>query len=120
MILVTGGTGFVGSHIVRWLISDQRRVRLLVRDPGRVADDIVAGVETHIGDVRFPETLASAFAGVERVVHLVGIIRESEGATFEMMHAEATQPAPGGQTVPQTPQLLGSLTKSTQIPAHRV
>ena len=91
MILVTGGTGFVGSHIVRWLLSDQRQVRLLIRDPERVADEVTGRVEEFVGDVRLPETLPSAFAGVDQVIHLVGIIRETEDGKFEMMHTEATR-----------------------------
>jgi uncharacterized protein YbjT (DUF2867 family) len=91
MILVTGGTGFVGSHIVRWLIADQRPVRLLVRDPGRPGGELAAGVEVKVGDVRFPETLAAALAGCDQAIHLVGIIREAEGASFEVMHTEATR-----------------------------
>lgn len=91
MILVTGGTGFVGSHIVRWLVSDQREVRLLVRDPERVSAEAAGRVEEFVGDVRLPETLPSAFAGVDQVINLVGIIRETEDSKFEMMHTEATR-----------------------------
>ena len=36
------------------------------------------------------------------------------------VHAPATHPEPGGQTVPQTPQWFGSLVKSTQTPSHNV
>jgi uncharacterized protein YbjT (DUF2867 family) len=91
MILVTGGTGFIGSHIVRWLVADQRPIRLLVRDPERVPDEIADRVEMFVGDVRLPETLTSPFRDVRQVIHLVGIIRETADSKFESMHTEATR-----------------------------
>jgi dihydroflavonol-4-reductase len=68
-VFVTGGTGFVGSHIVRALVGDRRRVRCLVRrssDLGRLAGLDVERVE---GDVTDAASLRRAMAGAEVVFH---------------------------------------------------
>jgi len=91
MILVTGGTGFVGSNLVRRLRNDDIAVRALVRDPGRgqalkdIAVDIVEG------DVSNRESLEKAAHGCDRVVHLVGIIQETQNAKFQTVHVDGTR-----------------------------
>ena len=91
MILVTGGTGFVGQEVVRELIALGHRVRLLVRDPHRAASFAShPQVELVKGDVLKPETLPPALVHVQSVVHLVGIIAETSKVTFEQAHTQAT------------------------------
>ncbi|HEY0257643.1 MAG TPA: SDR family NAD(P)-dependent oxidoreductase, partial [Candidatus Methylacidiphilales bacterium] len=91
MILVTGGTGFVGQEIVRELVAQGYRVRLLARHPER-ADSL--GDRPEIvrvrGDVLKPETLPAAMNGVEAVIHLIGVIAETSQVTFEQAHTEVT------------------------------
>ncbi len=92
MILVTGGTGFIGQEVVRELLALGYRVRLLVRNPRRA--QAWAGhpqVELVPGDALKPETLPAALAGVETVIHLIGIIAETSKITFEQAHTEATR-----------------------------
>ncbi len=92
MILVTGGTGFVGREVVRELLALGYRVRLLVREPGRVvALAHHPQVELAMGDVLKPETLPAAVAGVSAVIHLVGFITETSCVTYEQGHVEATR-----------------------------
>jgi NADH dehydrogenase len=91
-IFVTGGTGFVGKHVVRALIARGFLVRCLVR-PGSESD--LRGFESLDrvpGDVLRPEGLAAAANGCAALVHLVGIIRErpAQGITFERLHVQAT------------------------------
>jgi NADH dehydrogenase len=50
-----------------------------------------SAVELFPGDVRNPDSLATAMMGVDAVIHLVGIISERRGATFEDMHIDATR-----------------------------
>ena len=83
MILVTGATGFVGRTLVQALVARGKRVRALVHRPGREHPSIAEGVDLHIGDVTDPSSLRSAMEGVEAVVHLVAVIRERGGATFD-------------------------------------
>jgi uncharacterized protein YbjT (DUF2867 family) len=92
MILVTGGTGFVGHEVVEELLRLGYRVRLLVRDParaGRLASD--PRVELVRGDLLKPETLPPAMEKLHAVIHLVGIISETSQVTYEQAHVEATR-----------------------------
>ena len=78
-VLVTGGTGYVGSHIVLALLRDGHDVRLLVRRPEQVAetfsphgvafapDDVVAG------DVLDADSVRRALEGCDAVVHAAAI-----------------------------------------------
>jgi uncharacterized protein YbjT (DUF2867 family) len=90
MILVTGGTGYVGSRLMRKLVEQGRAVRLLVRDEARARRVFPTGVTFARGDVTEPATLAAALKGVDAVIHLVAIIRERGGATFETVNYRGT------------------------------
>jgi len=89
-VLVTGGTGFVGPHIVHALRAHEAPVRALVRDPGRASRFAAWGVETATGDVTDAASLRSACEGVDAVVHLVAIIR-GRPSDFERVMAEGTR-----------------------------
>jgi dTDP-L-rhamnose 4-epimerase len=67
MFLVTGGAGFIGSHVVDALASAGHAVRVLDRAPARL--DLPDGVEHVEGDVRDAETMATALRGVRAVSH---------------------------------------------------
>jgi uncharacterized protein YbjT (DUF2867 family) len=71
MILVTGGTGNIGSELVRLLIAAGQKIRVLVRTPAKV-QALEGKVEVAIGDLDKPETLAPALKGVERAFLLAG------------------------------------------------
>lgn len=85
LILITGSTGFVGSHLAGELIRQRYRVRVLVRGDGGPR-----GAEVARGDVTDPESLEKACAGVETVVHLVAVIREKGPATFQSVNFRGT------------------------------
>jgi dihydroflavonol-4-reductase len=71
--LVTGATGFVGWHVARKLVERGDRVRVLVRDAGRLKD--LDGVEAVEGDLRDPESLARAVEGCGVVYHVAADYR---------------------------------------------
>lgn len=91
MILVSGATGFVGRHLVRELVARGKRVRCLVRRTSNLA--VLEGLEAEIcyGDVLDPDSLREACSGAEAVIHLVAVIRERKGATFEKVNYEGTR-----------------------------
>ncbi|MEV4623498.1 NAD-dependent epimerase/dehydratase family protein [Asanoa sp. NPDC049573] len=77
-VLVTGGTGFVGSHSVAALIEAGHSVRLLVRSPARIAPALrplgVAGRLDHVvGDVTDPGCVERAVAGCDAVLHAAAV-----------------------------------------------
>ena len=85
-ILVTGASGFVGSHVLLELLGAGHRVVALVRSPKtaekvvrRVPATQVANLEVRTGDVDRPATLAPALAGIDAVVHLAAIPRDWNG-----------------------------------------
>jgi uncharacterized protein YbjT (DUF2867 family) len=89
-VLVTGGTGFIGPHVIHALRARETPVRALVRDPARATRLAAWGVELATGDVTDPATLSAACEGVDAVVHLVAIIR-GKPADFERVMSEGTR-----------------------------
>jgi uncharacterized protein YbjT (DUF2867 family) len=90
VILVTGGTGFVGSKVVHALRAEERDVRCLVRRPARGGTLKTWGCELAAGDVTDPASLKEAVAGCDAVVHLVGIIA-GKPADFERVMIGGTR-----------------------------
>src|SRR6266508_3497934 len=90
-VLVTGGTGFVGTHLVNTLLRRGHSVAVLTRQPDRARNRYNRPVERCRGDVLDPASLSRAVAGRDAVIHLVGIINEKEAQTFDRMHREAVE-----------------------------
>jgi uncharacterized protein YbjT (DUF2867 family) len=88
--LVTGGTGFIGPHVVHALRAREEPVRALVRKPSGATRLTAWGVELATGDVTDPASLRSACEGVDTVVHLVAIIR-GKPADFERVMTQGTR-----------------------------
>lgn len=76
--LVTGGTGFTGSHLVRSLIRDGHRVRVLVRSESRAAAVLPPQVEVVAGDMQNRATVAGAVSGANVIYHLAAAYREAK------------------------------------------
>jgi uncharacterized protein YbjT (DUF2867 family) len=84
MILVTGATGFVGRQVVASLKeAGLGPIRCLTRRLIPAQSVLGAGVEIYEGDVTDPQAVQRAMDGVQRVIHLVAVIREkSPDQTF--------------------------------------
>lgn len=91
-ILITGVTGFVGSHLAEGFAAQGHSVRGLVRSSG-ARGHLAPGtrVEFVQGDVTRPETLTDAMKGVDAVIHLVAISMERGGATYQGINAQGTR-----------------------------
>jgi len=73
--LVTGGTGFVGAHVVRALLARERAVRCLVRPSSNRANLEGLDVEIVTGDVTDAASISRAMAGVDRLYHVAADYR---------------------------------------------
>jgi uncharacterized protein YbjT (DUF2867 family) len=93
MILVTGGSGYVGSHISKKLAREGKSVRVMVRNIKKsIQEDRLKGFDIDIveGDVTLPQTLTPIFSGLDAVVHTVAIAIEKKGVTYEGVNINGT------------------------------
>ncbi|MGH2531776.1 MAG: complex I NDUFA9 subunit family protein [Thermomicrobiales bacterium] len=88
-IFISGGTGFVGGNLRQALAG--RPLRLLVRDPAAYHSLDSPDLELATGDVTRAESLRGALDGCDTVIHLVAIIAESGGATFDGVIRQGTE-----------------------------
>ena len=91
-VFLTGATGFVGRHVAARLINDKHSVRCLVRSQNVDEANYLSGLgaELAVGDILDADSLATAAAGCDAFIHLVGIIFQRRGSTFEEIHVRGT------------------------------
>jgi uncharacterized protein YbjT (DUF2867 family) len=90
VILVTGGSGFVGGHVVHELRRRDLPVRCLVRDPHKASKLAAWGCELAQGDMTDPGSLRRAGEGADTVVHLVAI-RQGRKEEFRRIMVDGTR-----------------------------
>jgi dihydroflavonol-4-reductase len=90
--LITGGTGFLGSHLVRQLIEGGARdMRVMATSiPDWLVD---LGVETLEGSITNPEDVKRAVEGIRDIYHLAGKVSRERKDSREMyeIHVEGTR-----------------------------
>jgi len=91
LVALTGGTGFVGSHVADALLAAGFRVRALVRRPGSVAWLEGTGVDLVTGDVRDASTLPALVDGASAVVHVAGKTSARNEAEYMAANAAGTE-----------------------------
>jgi len=91
-MLVTGGTGFLGEHLVRRLLAEGRSVRVLTRSAAKVGRLTELGAEPIIGEITDRDVLRAALQDVEVVYHLAGRLFTPgvPAAEYHRTHAEGT------------------------------
>ncbi|MFB3895533.1 MAG: complex I NDUFA9 subunit family protein [bacterium] len=91
MILVTGATGFVGSHLVPRLVEAGNPVRAYVRRNANLQQLVQLGVDIVYGTVSDRAALKEAMAGIDTVIHLVAVIVETKTASFTQINHYGTK-----------------------------
>lgn len=86
-ILVTGGTGLVGSRLLRHFVDAGIDCRALVR-PGK---DLPTGVTAVEGDILDPQSLVAAVDGVSAVVHLAAVLRTPDEGEIWKTNVDGTR-----------------------------
>jgi NADH dehydrogenase len=92
-IVVFGGTGFIGRHLLALLLQGGAAVRLAMRDPSRVK--VPAGSanvpEITQSDILDDISIGSAITGAEAVFNFVGILTETTRQTYRASHVEGAR-----------------------------
>jgi dihydroflavonol-4-reductase len=78
MVLVTGGTGFLGSYIIKSLVENNIRVRALRRTtsklPFYIPESVLQKVEWVEGDVTDIQSISEAMTGIEAIIHSAAVV----------------------------------------------
>jgi len=91
-IVILGGTGFVGSHLVPRLAADGHHIVMLSRNREQHrALGVLPNVVVRTADVYNDEVLRKEFTGADAVINLVGILNASGPHSFQRAHVELTK-----------------------------
>ena len=86
-VLLVGGSGYVGSHMARYLLDQGYQVTVA----SRRGEGPLEGVRYVMADAAKNEGLLEAAQGQEALIYLVGIIRERGDQTFRQAHVEGVR-----------------------------
>jgi UDP-glucose 4-epimerase len=89
-LALTGGTGYIGQHLLRALTRRGYQVRVLLRRPTMLPPDCTSAV---IGDIARPQNMASALADVDAIIHSAGLSVAASGRPeddYRVLNVEAT------------------------------
>ena len=89
--LVTGATGFIGSHLVPRLLEKGCKVRCLVREASALEKLDGLDVEFFPGNLSDPRSLGRAVRGVDYVFHLAGLTKTRKSHEFYDVNARGTE-----------------------------
>lgn len=93
LVVVFGGSGFIGKQVVRALAKRGYRIRVPMRRPHLGYELPVLGdvgqIQLMQANVRFPESIDAALEGAGAVVNLVAVLSEKGKQTFQAVHVEA-------------------------------
>ena len=91
-LVVLGGTGFVGSHLLPRLAADGHRILLLSRNREQRREmSVLPGVHVRSSDIYDGNALRRQLEGADAVINLVGILNASGKHTFRRAHVDLTQ-----------------------------
>jgi uncharacterized protein YbjT (DUF2867 family) len=95
LVVVFGGSGFLGKQVVRALAKRGNRVRVAMRRPHLGADLRVLGdvgqIQLVQANVRYPDSVEAALEGADAVVNLVAVLSERGSQNFQTLHVDAAR-----------------------------
>jgi nucleoside-diphosphate-sugar epimerase len=89
--LITGATGFIGTHLIKALVNEGRDVRCLTRTPGNIDKIECLGAEAFVGDLLFSDSLSSALKDVNIIYHLAGEVYTNNVQTYYKTNIQGTK-----------------------------
>lgn len=90
-VLVTGASGFLGSHVAEQLKARGDEVRCLVRKSSATKHLSDLGVELAYGAIDDAATLPAALRGVDAVIHCAGVVKAKDQAEFDRVNEAGTR-----------------------------
>ncbi|MBC8257381.1 MAG: UDP-glucose 4-epimerase GalE [SAR324 cluster bacterium] len=87
-ILVVGGAGYIGSHVVKALRDAGKSPVVFDNMSSGLQENLLAGIPFIKGDTQFPEQLATAMEGVDSIIHLAALKAAGESMTAPEKYAE--------------------------------
>jgi uncharacterized protein YbjT (DUF2867 family) len=92
LVVVTGASGLVGTHVCSELANDGWKIRAIVRDAKKAAQRLGhLRIEIRVADIRNADSMRSALSGAGSIVHLAAIAIEKKGETYADTNTEATR-----------------------------
>ncbi|MBX7249184.1 MAG: complex I NDUFA9 subunit family protein [Caulobacteraceae bacterium] len=95
LVTVFGGSGFVGTQVVRQLLKRGWRVRVACRKPQRAYDlqplGNVGQIQLKRADITSRASVEAAVAGADAVINLVGILHETPFLSFQAVHVDGAR-----------------------------
>lgn len=92
LVVVTGASGLVGTHVCAELAGAGWKIRAIVRDARKAALRLGhLPIEVRVADIRNADSIRSALAGAGSIVHLAAIAIEKKGETYADTNTEATR-----------------------------
>jgi nucleoside-diphosphate-sugar epimerase len=88
-ILITGGTGFIGHHLVQQLTARGDHVIALVRSPAKAAEKLPPGTETLAGDLSLFANPSTVLPACDVVIHLAGVVAADTLAEYDAINFRA-------------------------------
>jgi uncharacterized protein YbjT (DUF2867 family) len=92
LVVVTGASGLVGTHVCAQLAGAGWKIRAIVRDARKAAHRLGhLPIEVRVADIRNADSMRSALAGAGSIVHLAAIAIEKKSETYTDTNSEATR-----------------------------
>ncbi|MCF7886680.1 MAG: NAD(P)-dependent oxidoreductase [Candidatus Marinimicrobia bacterium] len=89
--LVTGGTGFIGYHLIQELLARNWKIKCLVRETSVIPEEYMDKIEFVTGDLTRPASLTGITENIDVIFHLAGKIKALNLSEFKKVNTEGTK-----------------------------